>query len=342
MKKIINGVIALVVAAALVITAGIGSSWFTNFNVKTWFNNWGKGEKDNGEADKPNVTPTGQGAFLITPCGSENDIMTISAIPFATDPDSVYVTITTDPVETDDTFTWSSSAPENVSVTASADGRGATVKRLAEFGEQVTITAKSNETDIQASVVCDYVKRLQGISADIDNNGVIKFSNTPTTYNVTVTPEWSVGTITPELTVSKTEIGGHKTISEYSDNDEGTETIEARFRGDDNSEKGDRKSFVGTTFSISDITSVWGFWAYDDCPESIYNLYYNNFRIALNNKLKTLSTGGNDGFIEAYYTVSFKGVEYASGSVKKNVAFNADGLKIYASDITPDNPSIIF
>ena len=59
-KQVISSIIALLVAVALVITAGIGSSWFTNPNISTWFNSWGKGEKDNeGDTPYPNIIDNG-------------------------------------------------------------------------------------------------------------------------------------------------------------------------------------------------------------------------------------------------------------------------------------------
>ncbi len=43
MKKVLSGVLSLLFCAALVIVIGVGSSWFTNFNIRTWFDSWGKG-----------------------------------------------------------------------------------------------------------------------------------------------------------------------------------------------------------------------------------------------------------------------------------------------------------
>lgn len=86
-KPIIGGAVALVLAGALTITAGIGSSvngkWFKNPDLKTWFDGWGKGvesvQPDNtdkpngsGESNNPNTpqTPdygdTDNGGALIT------------------------------------------------------------------------------------------------------------------------------------------------------------------------------------------------------------------------------------------------------------------------------------
>ena len=44
-KKTLSAVCAVLVAVLLVLTCGIGSSWFTNGNIGTWFNSWGKGDK---------------------------------------------------------------------------------------------------------------------------------------------------------------------------------------------------------------------------------------------------------------------------------------------------------
>lgn len=64
-KKTLSVICAILFAGILTLTAGIGSSWFTNGDIKTWFNSWGKsttvsdnsnGNKlDNGEVKNPPV-----------------------------------------------------------------------------------------------------------------------------------------------------------------------------------------------------------------------------------------------------------------------------------------------
>ena len=53
-KKTLGGICAGLFAGILTLTAGIGSSWFTNGNIGTWFNSWGKG---NQEIKQPDNTP---------------------------------------------------------------------------------------------------------------------------------------------------------------------------------------------------------------------------------------------------------------------------------------------
>lgn len=41
----------MIVAIAMVIVCGIGSNWFKNGDIKTWFDNWGQGTS---ETESPN------------------------------------------------------------------------------------------------------------------------------------------------------------------------------------------------------------------------------------------------------------------------------------------------
>ena len=44
-KNTVLAIVAFVLVIAIVIACGIGSSWFTNSDIATWFNSWGKGEQ---------------------------------------------------------------------------------------------------------------------------------------------------------------------------------------------------------------------------------------------------------------------------------------------------------
>ena len=45
-KNAIAAVVAIVLALAIVIACGVGSSWFTNSDIATWFNSWGQRRTD--------------------------------------------------------------------------------------------------------------------------------------------------------------------------------------------------------------------------------------------------------------------------------------------------------
>ncbi len=52
-NKTISSILAVTFAVTLIIIAGIGSSWFTNPNITTWFNSWGKGKDEEGKRSAP-------------------------------------------------------------------------------------------------------------------------------------------------------------------------------------------------------------------------------------------------------------------------------------------------
>lgn len=58
--NIIIAVVTLVLAAVIIIVCGVGSSWFTNSDIATWFDSWGKGDDivvndDDIQDDKPSI-----------------------------------------------------------------------------------------------------------------------------------------------------------------------------------------------------------------------------------------------------------------------------------------------
>ena len=67
-KKTLYGIIALIIAAVIVIVAGIGSSvngkWFKNKDIETWFNSWGQTTVQDPEGPNEPTTPTKPGVLL--------------------------------------------------------------------------------------------------------------------------------------------------------------------------------------------------------------------------------------------------------------------------------------
>ena len=50
-KKAFYGFLTLIIVVAIVIACAVGSSWFTNGNIKTWFNGWGQGVETENNSD---------------------------------------------------------------------------------------------------------------------------------------------------------------------------------------------------------------------------------------------------------------------------------------------------
>lgn len=78
--QIIKVSIILLIVAAIIITCGIGTSWFTNGNMSTWFNSWGKGSTVEAEKDSDDEKDTSinQGSemesFIFYPETNNNQI----------------------------------------------------------------------------------------------------------------------------------------------------------------------------------------------------------------------------------------------------------------------------
>ena len=190
-KATISGLVAVIVAIAMVIVCGVGSNWFKNGDIKTWFDNWGKGtvetelsnddQKDN---EKPVTDENG------TQLPNDEIINLPRAMTFRSatsldgkdaEYDSVTVRIKVTPVETDIksityTATWVNAASvwakgKNVSDFLSVkqtteNSTDAIIQCLKPLGEQVKITATvTSQDDASASAECivDFAKRVEKI-----------------------------------------------------------------------------------------------------------------------------------------------------------------------------------
>ncbi len=77
------GIFCSVLAVALAVAIGVGSSGFTNWNVKAWFNGWGKGEQTKDPENPPAVDLGLLGEGMIIPAESgteEDDVQFLSAL----------------------------------------------------------------------------------------------------------------------------------------------------------------------------------------------------------------------------------------------------------------------
>lgn len=228
MKKVFSSVIAFIIAAALVIAVGVGSAWFSNWNVKTWFNSWGKG----GETvapDNPDKPITGDksngGGALIG--GFENDgISLLSAeLPFAAyaangvseKAEKAYILAATTIPETATNFLvdWSIAWVNGESEWATdktvtdyvslveQDNIRAVVSVLAPFAEQVKITVVSRDNpEAKASCVCDYVQRLSYDYAENDMSTLCIYKDTATAdypFSVYAYTDYGIGTVQGSL-----------------------------------------------------------------------------------------------------------------------------------------------
>ncbi len=232
MKKILSSLISIILAATCVITVGIGSAWFTNWNVKTWFNSWGQNEQstsddkndnnDDENSDKPiddNINDNG---------GTEienfesNGVSLLSAkLPLSAyaangiDPqaDSAYMlTATIEPADASDksvdwsvawkdensSFASGKSVTDYVTITPTVDG-ALTARAVCKqaFGEQIIITVKPRKAigEVSATCIVNYVQKLLGVGLTASfANGSKTYGFTLSTSNLNPTIDFPVFT----------------------------------------------------------------------------------------------------------------------------------------------------
>lgn len=195
-KATLKGIIVLLLAGIITLTAGIGSSWFTNGNIKTWFNSWGKDNQSieqTGNVDAPDApdmdyTETPDGSTVI---GSEdNGIQLLSAVlpraayaanGVAETADSAYsLTAEIKPdYATDKTVDWSvdwsdsesewasgKTVTDYVTVKPTTDGALTAVATcLQDFGEPIILTVSSrSKPEVSGICIMGYYQRVKSVN----------------------------------------------------------------------------------------------------------------------------------------------------------------------------------
>lgn len=179
-RKTLFGIIGAILLAAVFFVCAVGSSWFTNGDIKTWFNGWGYGKpEENNE----------QSNVIMTEGGSNGVALMCAAIPSAEfaayslneeETESAFtLTLEVTPensVVTNFTWTaefvnpaseWASGKDINdyYTVTPAEDNRSAVAACKQAFGEQIRIKAVyDGDTTIFATKLADYVKKPMGYS----------------------------------------------------------------------------------------------------------------------------------------------------------------------------------
>lgn len=188
-KNAIAAVVAIVLAVVIVIACGIGSSWFTNSDIATWFNSWGKGEhteqpdevtpEEGGEDGAVLEESESNGVALMSAKIATADYEAYGVSPLA---DTAYtLTATLDPADildngitlsaewTNSSDSWALGKEVSDYVTLSeyeiVSGDSITIECLQNFGEQITITAVADADDsITATCTVDYLQKVTSVT----------------------------------------------------------------------------------------------------------------------------------------------------------------------------------
>lgn len=343
-----GGIIAILCAGILTLTAGIGSSWFTNGNIKTWFNSWGKGKQE------ITSTPDNENNVIITPDDS-NGLIQLTSAPLmlmSADgvervvPDSYVITAI---AETSDStaqrFTWSYAFADNSSEWASgknvndygsfavsSDTKKLTVKAKQAFGEPIVITATS-AVSLNASASCemDYIKRVSSATFVVNKGGSNMFE-LGNSNNFEIIPTYSVGTVAGDFSIGDIRAFLSSRLRDYMTVTLGNEYVAyANFK-----ECVFTSDMALTPFSFMDYA---GYIPYESAGQNTYN--------EMLRRANTYFSASNDCYLEMTvdYTYSFNGNEVQSGTtLKTDTKYSAGSLTPYTivENVSLDETHIYF
>lgn len=306
-KNAIAAVVAIVLAVVIVIACGIGSSWFTNSDIATWFNSWGKGEQteqteEETPADEGGMQigeSAGSGISLMSAKIAAADFEEYGISPMAESAQQLTATIT--PANaTNKAVDWSvrfkdansawangKTVTDYVTVTPTSDGAlTANVECKKAFGEQIEVVVTSRQnTQASATATVDYAKRLLGINRVEDGDTLYSLSSSGETHLVATNDAllgdsefvlvYSDGTITDDFDITYTVSYSSQFISALQE--QGFKTVSANTKialPEDST----RDYFKGNVCGVGAITDN----AYGVVMDSLFgvNGLYNKFGAA--------------------------------------------------------------
>lgn len=248
------------------------------------------------------------------------------------------ITITPDPVDAIDTYSWTCTNTQQITLSPASDTKSCTVSINEAFGTQATITIKSNlNADVTASVTVDYVKRITSVTI---SNTKLTFGGEDSAQSntITVTPNYGTGTITPTFSVSGGKLeyeitapsrivttvpgfNGWREISEYN------------------------YDFTGNSLSL---TTPFDFFVLSTEFGGTKAPIESQLASAFNNSFITNCTGtSSDATLTVNYTYSYTvdegyvGGISESGTISKGVGLDVSALVTTASNIESDKVGIV-
>ena len=252
------------------------------------------------------------------------------------------VTITPEPADAVDTYTWTCDNTQQIQLSPSSDTKSCTVSCTGGFETQATITiASAVNPDITATVTVDYVKRVESVTISVAGDKIKFGGDSEYANSIIITPNYGIGTITPEFTVTGRELKYdftvttrlHNTIPGY---EEGYIEV-----------SGYNYNFAGDTLSL---TTPYDFFVADTETSVIKHPSETQLAAAFNNSFAENATGTtSDGTLTISYSVSYnpesedvQGSFSDTGTASVDVAFDVSELVVNASNITSSDSGLIY
>lgn len=379
-KKSITRSIAGVLVGVLAIAAVAGSGTALYMGVKNngWFEKQAEQEtpvEDENE-DLVLVTPTVSRGLKMTVMATSAEAASVSDTGATMVSGTTYtLSVTPDPVDAMDTYTWTSTDTTNITITPSSDTKSCVVTLKNAFGTQITVTCTSKvNSDVSAECAFDYVKKVSSVTVTAPTT--IAFSSSAKTYTATATPTYGTGTITPDtFTITggtlKNNLSGLTTqMSNYVATSSTTYAYYVRTATLKN------YTFTGTTLSITDpytafvsgtTTEIQDGGTILSANVNLTEAYGTNrltsmiatptglgggtgtyptvsqLQTAYNNSVTTKATNtSTDGTLTINYTYSYNGITLGTATATVGVSFNTSSMVVNASSLTPNQSGVIF
>ena len=326
----------LIAASAVVVGVGFGTG------------RWQIAPKDEPVQEQPDEEAGG----AVIGEGEENGISLTSALIDPADyadygvnalAETAYtVTITPEPADAVDTYTWTCDNTQQIQLSPSSDTKSCTVSCTGAFGTQATITiASAVNPDITATVTVDYVKRVESVTISVADDKIKFGGDSEYANTITITPNYGTGTITPEFTVTGRELKYDFTV---------TTRLNSTIPGFEEGYievSGYNYNFTGDTLSL---ITPYDFFVADTETSVIKHPSETQLAAAFNNSFAENATGTtSDGTLTISYSVSYnpesedvQGSFSDTGTASVDVAFDVSELVVNASDITSSDSGLIY
>lgn len=252
------------------------------------------------------------------------------------------VTITPEPADAVDTYTWTCDNTQQIQLSPSSDTKSCTVSCTGGFETQATITiASAVNPDITATVTVDYVKRVESVTISVADDKIKFGGDSEYANTITITPNYGTGTITPEFTVTGRELKYDFTVTTRLHN-----TIPG-FEAGYIEVSGYNYNFADDTLSL---TTPYDFFVTDTETSALKHPSETQLATAFNNSFAENATGTtSDGTLTISYSVSYnpesedvQGSFSDTGTASVDVAFDVSELVVNASDITSSDSGLIY